>query len=116
MEDPFWEGLREIAKTQRKTLSDLVGSIDTNREHGTLSSALRLFVLNHYQAQAASQPKDSRPSVIISARVALSRPHPLLRGIAALGYSSLDWGARRHKNGPRAGYAPGVRLVCELSL
>ena len=53
LEDPFWEGLKEIAKDQRKTLSDLVGSIDTNREHGNLSSALRLFVLNHYQAQGA---------------------------------------------------------------
>ena len=53
LEDPFWEGLKDIAKDQRKTLSDLVGSIDTNREHGNLSSALRLFVLNHYQAQGA---------------------------------------------------------------
>jgi predicted DNA-binding ribbon-helix-helix protein len=53
LEDAFWEGLKEIAKTKRKTLSDLIGSIDTDREHGNLSSALRLFVLNHYQAQAA---------------------------------------------------------------
>jgi predicted DNA-binding ribbon-helix-helix protein len=28
LEDAFWEGLKEIAKTQRKTLSVLVGSID----------------------------------------------------------------------------------------
>ena len=66
LEDPFWEGLKEIAKDQRKTLSDLVGSIDTNREHANLSSALRLLVLNHYQAQAASNPRDSRPSAIIA--------------------------------------------------
>ena len=45
LEDAFWEGLKEIAKTRRKTLSDLVGSIDTDRKHGNLSSALRLFVL-----------------------------------------------------------------------
>ena len=69
LEDPFWEGLKEIAKDQRKTLSDLVGSIDTNREQGNLSSALRLFVLKHYQAQAASHIRDSRPSAIL-ARVA----------------------------------------------
>ena len=49
LEDAFWEGLKEIAKTKRQTLSDLVGSIDTQREHGNLSSALRLFVLGHYQ-------------------------------------------------------------------
>ena len=54
LEDAFWEGLKEIAKTRRKTLSDLVGSIDTDREQGNLSSALRLFVLGHYQKRAAS--------------------------------------------------------------
>jgi predicted DNA-binding ribbon-helix-helix protein len=31
LEDAFWDGLKDIAKDQRKTLSDLVGSIDTNR-------------------------------------------------------------------------------------
>ena len=66
LEDAFWEGLKKIAKEERKTLSDLVGSIDTNRKHGNLSSALRLFVLSHYQAQAASRLKDSRPSAIVA--------------------------------------------------
>jgi predicted DNA-binding ribbon-helix-helix protein len=56
LEDAFWEGLRVIAKDQRKRLSDLVGGIDTNRKDGNLSSALRLFVLSHYQAQAGSHP------------------------------------------------------------
>ena len=54
LEDAFWEGLKDIAKARRMTLSDLVGSIDTNREHGNLSSALRLFVLSHYQKRATS--------------------------------------------------------------
>ena len=54
LEDAFWEGLKDIAKARRVKLSDLVGSIDTDREHGNLSSALRLFVLNHYQKRAAS--------------------------------------------------------------
>ena len=66
LEDAFWQGLKDIAKTQRKTLSDLVGSIDNQREHGNLSWALRLFVLNHYQAQGASHPRDSGPSAIIA--------------------------------------------------
>jgi predicted DNA-binding ribbon-helix-helix protein len=56
LEDQFWEGLKEIAKDQRKTLSELVGGIDSDREQGNLSSAVRLFVLAHYQAQAASHP------------------------------------------------------------
>jgi len=54
LEDAFWKGLKDIAKARRVTLSDLVGGIDTNREHGNLSSALRLFVLDHYQKRAAS--------------------------------------------------------------
>jgi len=54
LEDAFWEGLKNIAKVKRKTLSDLVASIDTDREHANLSSAIRLFVLAHYQKSAAS--------------------------------------------------------------
>jgi predicted DNA-binding ribbon-helix-helix protein len=53
LEDAFWRGLKDIATTRRMTLSDLIGKIDVDREHGNLSSALRLFVLNHYQARAA---------------------------------------------------------------
>ena len=51
LEDEFWVGLKEIAKAQRKTLSDLVGGIDIDREQANLSSAIRLFVLNHYQTR-----------------------------------------------------------------
>jgi predicted DNA-binding ribbon-helix-helix protein len=54
LEDAFWEGLKDIAKARRVTLPDLVSGIDTDREHGNLSSALRLFVLSHYQKRAAS--------------------------------------------------------------
>ena len=54
LEDPFWRGLKDIATTRRTTLCNLIGSIDLDREHGNLSSALRLFVLGHYQKRAAS--------------------------------------------------------------
>ena len=53
LEDAFWRGLKDIATTRGTTLSDLIGSIDADRKRGSLSSALRLFVLNHYQARAA---------------------------------------------------------------
>jgi predicted DNA-binding ribbon-helix-helix protein len=49
LEDAFWRGLKEIALSRRMTLSDLVGAIDAERPHGNLSSAIRLFVLDHYQ-------------------------------------------------------------------
>ena len=53
LEDAFWRGLKDIAWSRRTTLANLINSIDLDRERGNLSSALRLFVLNHYQARAA---------------------------------------------------------------
>jgi predicted DNA-binding ribbon-helix-helix protein len=51
LEDAFWKALKEIAGARELTLSDLVGSIDTDRRLGNLSSAIRLFVLDHYRTQ-----------------------------------------------------------------
>jgi predicted DNA-binding ribbon-helix-helix protein len=54
LEDAFWQGLKDIAWSRRMTVKGiLINSIDLDREQGNLSSALRLFVLDHYQAQAA---------------------------------------------------------------
>ena len=53
LEDVFWTALKEIAKERGKTLSQLVTSINANREFANLSSALRVFVLQHYKDQFA---------------------------------------------------------------
>jgi predicted DNA-binding ribbon-helix-helix protein len=45
LEDSFWNDLKEIAHYQRVTVSELLESIDKERQ-GNLSSALRLFVLD----------------------------------------------------------------------
>ncbi|MPZ58397.1 MAG: aryl-sulfate sulfotransferase [Rhizobiales bacterium] len=50
LEDAFWQSLKEIARQRDITLSDLVASIDSDRRHGNLSSAIRLFVLDHYRS------------------------------------------------------------------
>lgn len=52
LEDAFWKGLKELATSRDMTLSDLVATIDTDRRHGNLSSAIRLFVLDQYRAQS----------------------------------------------------------------
>jgi len=52
LEDAFWKGLKDIAAVRNVTLSDIVASIDTDRRQGNLSSAIRLFVLDYYRAQA----------------------------------------------------------------
>jgi predicted DNA-binding ribbon-helix-helix protein len=59
LEDAFWRGLKEIAIGRNKTLSDLVAEIDTGRPHGNLSSAIRLFVLDHYRAQTNGHAVES---------------------------------------------------------
>jgi predicted DNA-binding ribbon-helix-helix protein len=51
IEDEFWKGLQEIAKQRQETLSHLIASIDEERKHANLSSAIRLFVLGYYRDQ-----------------------------------------------------------------
>lgn len=61
LEDAFWRGLKDIALSRRMTLSDLVGAIDAERQHGNLSSAIRLFVLDHYRAQPNGDGQHGQP-------------------------------------------------------
>jgi predicted DNA-binding ribbon-helix-helix protein len=58
LEDAFWKGLKEIAGERDMTLSELVASIDSDRRHGNLSSAIRLFVLDHYRNQIGEDVSD----------------------------------------------------------
>ena len=62
LEDAFWSGLKDVAAARNMTLSDLVGSIDADRRQGNLSSAIRLFVLDHYRSQLSERGKQSEPS------------------------------------------------------
>ena len=54
LEDPFWRSLKEIAQDERRTLSKVVTAIDLARQHGNLSSAIRLFVLDRMRASRYS--------------------------------------------------------------
>ena len=56
LEDAFWNSLKDIGRSYDLTLSELVGDIDTRRLNGNLSSAIRLFVLGHYRADATASP------------------------------------------------------------
>ena len=50
LECEFWDDLRQIARGRGETLSQLVTSIDADRQRGrNLSSAIRLFVLGSYR-------------------------------------------------------------------
>ena len=49
IEDAFWTASKDIAAAQQTTISRLVATIDSERQHANLSSALRLFVLDYYR-------------------------------------------------------------------
>ena len=60
LEDAFWSGLKDIAGTRNMTLSELVATIDTDRRQGNLSSAIRLYVLDHFRAQSGNARVEAR--------------------------------------------------------
>ena len=69
LEEAFWNGMKEISGLRNMTLSELVGEIDSNRQQGNLSSAIRLFVLDYYRAQIPGhQPEHTVPRDIIGVR------------------------------------------------
>jgi predicted DNA-binding ribbon-helix-helix protein len=51
LEDAFWNGVKEIAASRAVTVPNLVNSINCERQHANLSSAVRLFVLRYYRDQ-----------------------------------------------------------------
>ena len=51
LEDAFWSELKEIAQAQGASLAQTITEIDTTRQQGNLSSAIRLFVLDHIRDQ-----------------------------------------------------------------
>jgi predicted DNA-binding ribbon-helix-helix protein len=55
LEAAFWNALKEIAVAQNISVNGLVSKIDREREAANLSSAIRLFVLDHYRGQAATR-------------------------------------------------------------
>jgi predicted DNA-binding ribbon-helix-helix protein len=84
LEDAFWNGLKEIAAERHVNLSELVAEIDAQRQHGNLSSALRLFVLDFYRGQL-SQAKEGHTRTQGVRLPTLSQ-----RAIVSLGSSRTD--------------------------
>jgi predicted DNA-binding ribbon-helix-helix protein len=65
LENEFWSGLKDIARGRHLTMSNLIIAIDDSRQHGNLSSALRLFVLDFYRNQVSD--KDTHEMVTSAA-------------------------------------------------
>lgn len=76
LEEAFWNGLKEIASDRRLSMSDLVSVIDSGRLNANLSSAIRLFVLDHYRTMTeVAAGKRNREAV-----TAQQRPPTLDKG------------------------------------
>jgi predicted DNA-binding ribbon-helix-helix protein len=56
LEDAFWSTLKEIAQAQGATVSQTVTEIDKSRRGGSLSSAIRLFVLDRVRSKKWGPP------------------------------------------------------------
>jgi predicted DNA-binding ribbon-helix-helix protein len=49
LEWAFWSGMKEISEERGKALYELIGEIDRKRQNSNLSSAIRVFVLDHFR-------------------------------------------------------------------
>lgn len=49
LEDEFWDSIKEIAAEREQRLTELINVIAEGRDSANLSSALRIFALNHYK-------------------------------------------------------------------
>jgi predicted DNA-binding ribbon-helix-helix protein len=67
LEDPFWDAMKEIAALKGATLIQIVSQIDENREHNNLSSAIWLFVLDHYRSLAPAHGPPSQKAKAVTA-------------------------------------------------
>lgn len=59
LEEAFWTGMKEISALRNMTLSELVGEIDSGRNQGNLSSAIRLYVLDYFRRKASGSASAS---------------------------------------------------------
>jgi predicted DNA-binding ribbon-helix-helix protein len=66
VEADFWNCLRDITKQRHETLSQLIASIDADRQHANLSSAIRLYVLAYYRDQYEAGDPSIRQSPSVS--------------------------------------------------
>jgi predicted DNA-binding ribbon-helix-helix protein len=70
LEDSFWIALKEVAREREMPLCELITGIDAQRSEGNLSSAIRLFVLNHFRELATRMRSGSTPETRPSTQAA----------------------------------------------
>jgi predicted DNA-binding ribbon-helix-helix protein len=58
LESAFWNALKEIAVAQNITAAALVSKIDSERDAANLSSAIRVYVVEHYRLTASARASE----------------------------------------------------------
>jgi predicted DNA-binding ribbon-helix-helix protein len=62
LENEFWDALHEIADRGNIALSVVVEQINRERDNINLSSAIRVFVLNHFRPLTGKETTQGSPS------------------------------------------------------
>lgn len=52
LEQPFWDAFRDIAESGRVSTAALLRQVDADRSQANMSSAIRVFVLQHMRELA----------------------------------------------------------------
>jgi len=66
LEDAFWSALKQLARERKVPWCEVITGINTQRGAGNLSSAIRLFVLNHFR-ELAMQARAGRAADTLGA-------------------------------------------------
>ena len=61
LEEPFWSEVRAIADSEQITVSNLLRRIDRERSNANLSSAIRVYVLEHVRDKVRRMRRELEP-------------------------------------------------------
>ena len=62
LEEEFYQSLISIAREKNLSLNHLVSQIDSERKNTNLSSAIRIYILNHYKQELMNAKKIEKKS------------------------------------------------------
>jgi predicted DNA-binding ribbon-helix-helix protein len=71
LEEPFWSEVRAIAEAEQITVSNLLRRIDRERTNANLSSAIRVYVLEHVRAKVHRMHRELEDDAFAPALAAL---------------------------------------------
>jgi predicted DNA-binding ribbon-helix-helix protein len=67
LENEFWDALRQVAKQSNLSVASLIVEIERSRTTINLSSAIRIFLLNHFRTENSDQQSVSYgPSFLLT--------------------------------------------------